>query len=142
MYLVGMKDTHPDSLPGHAFIGFIGPDGKPMAHGFYPDREKFGLWDMLVENDNMSGYIRNDTDLFEQALSGNSHFAMKVFNVDETTYNNAVNYIQRYAGSNDYGLLSNNCVTAAFSTLTNANLIQVNFHPTPRTIFHQIKMGY
>jgi hypothetical protein len=100
---------------------------------------------MLVENENMSGYIKDDTALVKEALSGNEHYSMKVFTVDQTTYDNAMNYINGYATNNDYGLFTNSCVHATFGTFNNAGLINGTGSPAavlPRTIYKGISNGY
>ncbi len=145
MYLVAMSDKHPESTPGHVFVGFVDGDGNTQAFGFYPDRENFGTWDMLSENETFSGYVKDDTALFNEALSGNEHYQMKVFSVDQTTYDNAMNYIQSYAGSNDYGLFTNSCVHAAFNTFNSVGLINSTGTPSsvlPRTVYDAIQQGY
>jgi hypothetical protein len=125
LYLVVEDGTVFDNWPGHTLIGGTGPDGVTEAHGWYPD-ETNG-WTTLGDsiffgNGQVSGEVRNNKDALVAALRGQKGYALITYQVDEATYESAMSYIRGYGTQNNYQIVENSCVHAAFRTLEHVGL--------------------
>lgn len=136
LYLVAeLPGTSPNwTGAGHTFIGFIDPDGVIRALGFYP---KNGGLSKIVG----PGKVKNDTEWFKRALNDDPDYDYRVFDVDQETFDRAWNFMNHYSDSNEYDVLENSCVTAAFNTLNYAGLGNyfVTYGYRPFDVYYAIK---
>jgi hypothetical protein len=131
-----VERSNKDAPVGHMFVGFIEPDGTIRARGFY---SKGGGLGAIIEGEGLNGRIKNDGQSFVRALKGDENFKFRMYDVDKQTYQKAWDYINSYDNNSDYGVISNSCVSAAWSTMSDVGLeskvIQNMPAVTPNSIF-------
>jgi len=141
LYLVAEDDTIQNKFVGHVFLGGRLPNGYVEAVGFYPQSDSPAA---LVEGE--PGQVRDNTAEFKEALAGDPHYSFKTYDVDRATYYKAMGFMRSYDATNNYGLFTNSCVTAAFSALNYAGVTN-SFIPNmaavaPHQVYMALKSGF
>jgi RHS repeat-associated protein len=142
IYLVaewaGGPGTDPGiSYSGHVFLGGITPDGSRRALGFFPKNKGIGMI-------HGPGVVRDNTVLFELALSGDPDFTFQEYSVTMEQYNAVMNYMENYTSNGDYDLFYNSCVAAALQSLNAGGVTNSFFVPfeRPNDVATAIQRGW
>jgi peptidoglycan hydrolase-like protein with peptidoglycan-binding domain len=151
IYLIAIDPLSRDdegewAITGHVFVGGIAPDGSTRwANGFYPgtNDKTYQKLKHTFDVEKQTGKVDDDGKYLDRALNSDPDYAYMAFKVTGSQYMQVQSFIHSFASGNDYGLLKNNCVHAAFGALMAGGLNMSSLTGvayTPTDVFGRLRI--